>query len=200
MKRLQAIVFLCIAFVVAGCVAVAPAGKKFTTGSETGLVVVSFVDRALLTPQGGAIALSDTAGKKQWIIFAGKGDEAIQPSNGKGSIYYGAAELAPGTYTVSNWRLHNSSGGDSVSAPNVPLKFEVVKGKAIYLGSFNVLRFAENAQFRDSFEFDRPNIAKYLPHLTDIALENKSFATDWWPLPGATEMKKIGAVAPNPEK
>ena len=197
MNRVLIVFLNLIALFLAGCVAVAPSGRDFNAQSENGLVVISFADRALFTPAGGAIALANQAGEKQWVIFAGKGDEPIKASDGKGGYYYRTAELKPGKYTITNWRLHNSSGGESVTPPKTRLEFEVVGGKAIYLGSFNVIRFAENAQFRDRFQDDRQGLIKFFPSLASISLENKSLTSDWWPLPGGTDMAKIGNSAPS---
>lgn len=200
MKHLLIILFTPVALWLAGCVAVAPSGRDFNAQSESGLVVISFVDRALFVPAGGAIAIANQAGEKQWVIFAGKGDEPIKSSDGKGGYYYRTAALKPGRYTITNWRLHNSSGGESLSPPKPKLEFEVVGGKAIYLGSFNVIRFAENAQFRDRYEDDRQGVIRFFPSLASISLEHKSLVSDWWPLPGGTDMAKIGSpplVLPN---
>jgi hypothetical protein len=191
MKRVSIAFLTLIALFLAGCVAVAPSGRDFNAQSENGLVVISFVDRALFTPAGGAIAIANQAGEKQWVIFSGKGDEPIKASDGKGGYYYRTAALKPGKYTITNWRLHNSSGGESLSPPKTKLEFEVVGGKAIYLGSFNVIRFAENAQFRDRYEDDRQGVIRFFPSLAPISLENRSFVSDWWPLPGGTDMAKI---------
>ena len=193
MKRVSIIFFTLITLFLVGCVVVAPSGRDFNAQSRNGLVAISFADRALFTPAGGAIALANQAGEKQWVIFSGKGDEPIKAADGKGGYYYRTAELKPGRYTITNWRLHNSSGGESVSLPKTRLEFDVVGGKAIYLGSFNAIRFAENAQFRDRYEDDRQGFIRFFPSLASISLENKSLASDWWPLPGGTDMAKIGA-------
>lgn len=174
--------------VLAGCASFTGLGGDSKPNlQEKGVLLLPVTDRALFTATGVVLSMVGDNGKREHFLV-NRFETLIPPTDGRGSRYYAAVELAPGNYKFTSWSLFKTEGA-SAKEPKEPLAFTISTGEVLYVGNFNVIRFKANGQFRDRYAEDVEAFKKRLPWLAGLEIKSRPVSSIWWGTPDSDEGK-----------
>lgn len=144
-----------------------------------GIVVGTVFERSTMFKDGLEFVMWGPRQELFWVTnWVSRSPSNFAEAKGTGHAF--ALQLPPGKYRVSYWSLPNGKAVKTSDRSVPDIEFEVVAGKAVYLGRFDASLALEVAAIYDNFKEDLPLLRK-IPGLNVDQVENKSLnKRGWW--------------------